>query len=172
MAQQTRRKSGRSSNGRGSSQSRPRSAASSRRSTSRSTASKGAISTAKDATVTGAKSTGNAVASAAKQLKTPAIAAGVGLAGLAGGIAIGRTKNTKGFDIPLLGGGSAHGTSRKLSSAAKNVGALAEQTGQVAERVRLVSEAMSGKDTGPTRRSPIEVVLEGLTRRSIRSPRA
>jgi hypothetical protein len=130
------------------------------------------MSTAKDTTVTGAKNAGHTVASTAKRLKAPAIAAGVGLAGLAGGIALGRAKNKKGFHIPLPGRTAAKGTSNKLSSAAKNVGAVAERTGQIAERVRLASEAVAGKDgknTAP-RRSPVEVLLEGLTRRSL--PRA
>lgn len=130
------------------------------------------MSAAKDTTSTGAKNAANAVASTAKQLKTPAIAAGVGLAGLAAGIALGRGKNKTGFNIRPQGRSVAAGTSKKLSSAAKNVDAVAERTGQIAERVRLVSEAVAGKDgknTAP-RRSPVEVLLEGLTRRSV--PRA
>lgn len=121
--------------------------------------------TAKETTVNGAKTAGGAVASAAKQFKTPAIAAGVGLAGVAGGIALGRgTKSKKSLSVPLSGR-SAKATSKKLSGAAKNVGAIAEQTGQVAERVRQVSAAIGGEQSA-TRRSPVEVVLEGLTKRS------
>jgi hypothetical protein len=170
MAQQTESKSGRSPDeGRAGGSS---SKATSRRSTPRSSNSKGAINTAKDTTVSGAKNADNAVASTAKRLKTPAIATGVGLAGLVGGIAIGSAKNKKGFSLPLRGRSAAKRTSKKLSSAAKNVGAVAEQTGQIAERVRLASDAVAGKDgknTAP-RRSPVEVLLEGLTRRSL--PRA
>jgi hypothetical protein len=96
----------------------------------------------------------------------------VGLAGLVGGIAVGRARNKKGFSLPLRGRSAAKGTSKKLSSAAKNVGTAAEQTAQIAERVRLASEAIAGKDGKDTapRRSPVEVLLEGLTRRSV--PRA
>jgi hypothetical protein len=124
--------------------------------------------TAKDATVNGAKTAGSAVASAAKQLKTPAIATGVGLAGAAGGIALGRaTKSKRSLGLPLPGRSATKATSKKLSRVMKNVdiGAAAEQTGQIAERVRQVSEAIGGKEGAP-RRSPVEVVLEGLTRRS------
>jgi len=152
MAQQTKSKSGRGSNG-----SRARSSTvSSRRST----------------TVSGAKNAGDAVASRAEQLKAPAIAAGVGLAGLVGGIVIGRSKNKKGFEIPLRRRSIAKGTSKKLSTAAKNIGTVAEQTGEIAERVRLASDAVAGKNgrTATPRRSPVEVLLEGLTRRSL--PRA
>jgi hypothetical protein len=120
--------------------------------------------TAKDTTVNGAKTAGGAVASAAKQFKTPAIAAGVGLAAVAGGIALGRgTKSKK--SLSILPGGSTKATSKKLSGAVKNVGAVAEQTGQVAERVRQLSAAINGEQSA-ARRSPVEVVLEGLTKRS------
>jgi hypothetical protein len=96
----------------------------------------------------------------------------VGLAGLVGGIAVSRAQKQKGFNLPLRGRSAAERTSKQLSSAAKNVGTVAEQTGEIAERVRLASEAVAGKDgknTAP-RGSPVEVLLEGLTRRSL--PRA
>ena len=157
----------------GSSSRRKRPAASSRRTTrrrdtARSSSSGGPIGAAKDTTVDGAKSVGNAVTSAAKQFKTPAIAAGVGLAGLAGGIALGRGKSKSSLPVPLPGS-AKRSASKRLSERVKNVGAAAEQTGQIAERVRRVSEAIGGEQTAP-RRSPIEVVLEGLTRRSASSP--
>ena len=113
----------------------------------------------------GSESRGTARKTAAKQFKTPAIAAGVGLAGLAGGVALGRGTKFKKSRGPLRGRSAGKVTSKKLSAGVKTVGAVAEQTGQVAERVRLVSEAI-GRDQSAPRRSPIEVVLEGLTRRS------
>jgi hypothetical protein len=126
--------------------------------------------TAKETTVNGAKTAGGAVASAAKQFKTPAIAAGVGLTAVAGGIALGRgTKSKNGLRVPLSGR-STKATSKKLSGAVKNVGAVAEQTGQVAERVRQLSEAIGGEQSA-ARRSPVEVVLEGLTKRRGAAPR-
>ena len=191
MAQQTKSKASQSSNGRRTSarnsrsrngttarsrsRTRPssngsksrttaRRTATSRRRTPRTPSKKSTMETAKETTVNGAKTAGGAVASAAKQLKTPAIAAGVGLAGVAGGIALGRgTKSKK--SLSILPGRSAKATSKKLSDAAKNVGAVAEQTGQAAERVRQLSAAISGEETS-ARRSPVEVVLEGLTKRS------
>ena len=190
MAQQAKSKASRSSSGsrantrksrtnsrtttKSRSRTRPSSNGSESRATARKTAasrrgassnSKGAIEAAKDTTVNGAKTAGNAVASAAKQFKTPAIAAGVGLAGLAGGVALGRGTKFKKSRGPLRGRSAGKVTSKKLSAGVKTVGAVAEQTGQVAERVRLVSEAI-GRDQSAPRRSPIEVVLEGLTRRS------
>jgi hypothetical protein len=87
------------------------------------------------------------------------LVAGAGLAGLAGGIALTRSRQKKVLGVPLPG----RSTTKNFAGAAKNIGALAERTGHVAEQVRVVSEALGGNDV---RRSPIEVVLEGLTRRS------
>jgi hypothetical protein len=114
---------------------------------------------AKDASLKAAKRTGDAVESTAKRLKTPAIAAGAGLAGLAGGIALARSRQKKVLGVRLPGRDS----SKSLADAAKNIVALAEQAGRIAEQVRVAGEALGGHEA---RRSPIEVVLEGLTRRS------
>jgi hypothetical protein len=125
------------------------------------------VDAAKEATVKGANTAGNAVASAAKKLKTPAIAAGTGLVGVAAGIALTRKNNKAVFGIPLPSRrGTARATTKSLGNAAKNIGALAERTGKVAEQVRVASEAI-GEDSGPRKsKSAIEVVLEGLTSRS------
>ena len=140
--------------------------ASSRRGTPRSRNKKGTIEAVKETTASGAKTAGSALASTAKQFKTPAMVAGVGLAGVAGGIALGRgTKSKKSLGFPLPGRSTTKATSKKLSDAVKNVGAVAEQTGQIAERVSQASAAIAGDQSAP-RRSPVEVVLEGLTRRS------
>jgi hypothetical protein len=131
-----------------------------KRSTSSSSSSnKGTLANAKDASIEAARSTGDVVGSTAKKLKTPAIAAGAGLAGLAGGIALTRSRQRKVLGVPLPG----RGTTKSLAGAAKNIGALAEQAGHVAEQARVAGEALGGNEA---RRSPIEVVLEGLTRRS------
>jgi hypothetical protein len=144
---------------------RPR--ASSHRTKASSSNDKGTVDAAKDATVKGANTAGNTVASAAKRLKTPAIAAGTGLAGVAAGIALARgNKDKKVFGVSLPSRGSKRATRKNLAGAAKNIGALAERTGKVAEQVRVASEAI-GEDRGPRKsKSAIEVVLEGLTSRS------
>jgi hypothetical protein len=115
---------------------------------------------AKEATSKSAHSAGDAIGATARKLKTPAIAAGAGLAGLAGGIALTRGRKKKVLGVPLPG----RTTTKNLTGAAKNFGALAERTGHVAEQVRVVSEALGNNDN--RRRSPVEVLLEGLTRRS------
>ncbi len=152
MAQQTKGRSSGSSNAK-----RKSSASSDGRSTTRRKASP-SVKRASRAT--------KAVTAAARKLKTPAIAAGAGLAGAAGGIALTRSKDRKVLGVSLPNRGTARARSKNLTDAAKNVGAFAGRTAQVAERVRVVSEAIG--ENGARRKSPIEVVLEGLTSRSQR----
>ena len=179
MAQQTKSKS-RASSGSRSNRRRSangRTAARSRSSASRSQTArtrkrkasssdqKGVVDAAKGATAKGANAAGNAVTSAAKKLKTPLIATGTGLAGVAAGFAL--TRKNKGISgIPLPSRrGSRRATTKSLGEAAKSIGMLAERTGKVAEQVRVASEAI-GEDSGPRKsKSAIEVVLEGLTSR-------
>ena len=131
---------------------------------SNSSKSGGTITSAKDATAKRLRDTGDTVGSVAKKLRTPAIAAGAGLAGLAGGMALTRDRRKRALGVALPGRSATRRTSKNLAGAAKNVGALAERTGRVAQQVRVASEALD--QNGSQRRSPVEVVLEGLTRRS------
>jgi hypothetical protein len=125
---------------------------------------KSTLDAAKDATTKGANAAGSAVASAAKKLKTPLIAAGTGLAGVAAGVAL--TKKNKGISgIGLPSRGTGRATTKGLGEAAKNIGMLAERTGKVARQVRVASEAIGEGGAPRKSRSPIEVVLEGLTSR-------
>jgi len=97
----------------------------------------------------------------ATKVKGPALAAGAGLAGLAGGIALSRNGNKSSFGLSLPSKSTARATTKNLANMAKSVGAMAERTGRVAEQVRVASEAVA--DNG-SRRSPIETILQGLTR--------
>jgi hypothetical protein len=181
MAQQTKSKSSASSGGRSNTRksANGRTAAKSRSRASRSqnarapkpkakassSDQKGALGAAKDATTKGASAAGNAVTSAAKRLKTPLIATGTGLAGVAAGFALTRKKNKgiSGISLPSRRG-TRHATTG-LGKTAKNIGMLAERTGKVAEQVRVASEAI-GEESAPRKsKSAIEVVLEGLTSR-------
>ena len=162
MAQQTKSKSRASSSGsakRRGTQSNPASTARKRSSSSSSSSDTGRVANARGASVKAAKSTRDAAGSTARKLGTPALAAGAGLAGLAGGIALTRSRQKKVLGVPLPG----RDTTKNLAGAARNIGALAEQAGHIAEQVRVAGEAVAGNQA---RRSPIEVVLEGLTRRS------
>jgi hypothetical protein len=126
---------------------------------------KGALDAAKNATTKGANAAGNAVASTAKKLRTPLIATGTGLAGVAAGVALSRKKHNGISGIHLPSRGTGHATAKGLGEAAKNIGRLAERTGKVAEQVRVASEAI-GEGGAPRKpKSAIEVVLEGLTSR-------
>jgi len=101
-----------------------------------------------------AKEAGHAVAQAASKAKVPLMAGGAALAGVAGGIALGnrqahRHRGLKGID------------SDDLAKAARKVGNIGVQVGEVAYQARRAREASNGS----THRSPVEVVLDGLTSR-------
>ena len=122
-------------------QSRAGSTARKRSNSSNSSSNKGTVANAKDASIKAAKSTGDAVGSTAK-LRTPALAARAGLAGLAGGIALTRSRQRKVLGVPLPG----RGATKNLAGAAKNISALAEHAGHVAEQVRVAGEALGGNN--------------------------
>jgi hypothetical protein len=64
-----------------------------------------------------------------------------------------------GVRVPKAGGGQ---TTRNVAEAAKHVGSFAEKAGELASEVRQTREAI---DRNGQRRSPVEVVLQGLTSR-------
>ena len=179
MAQQTKSKSNASSGSRSnrrtsangrtaaksrSSASRARTARTPKRKT-RSSDQKGALDTAKDATTKGANAAGNAATSTAKKLKTPLIATGTALAGVAAGVVLTQKKGKGISAIRLPSPGTRRATTKGLGETAKNIGMLAERTGKVAHQVRVASEAIGEGGAPRKSRSPIEVVLEGLTSR-------
>jgi hypothetical protein len=106
------------------------------------------------------------VGEVAKKAKLPALAAGAGLAGLAGGVALAARDSRKrvlGLPIPTKSGTRA--VSQTLAEASKNVGNLAEGMGSLAAEIRTVREGVAGTGAAEKRRSPVEVVLQGLTAR-------
>ena len=178
MAQQTKTKSRAGSGSRSNrrTSANGRTAAKSRSSASRSRTSrtpkrkasssgqKGVVDAAKDATTKGANAAGNTVTSTAKKLKTPLIATGTALAGVAAGLAL--TQKNKGISgIHLPSRGTRRATTKGLGEAAKNIGMLAERTGKVAQQVRVASEAIDEGSAPRKSKSAIEVALEGLTSR-------
>jgi hypothetical protein len=146
-----------------------------RRSAGRSSSGNGAsaspVDTVRETVASGAQQTGHAIGDAASKAKGPAITGGAALAGLVGGMAIaarGGRRKVLGIPVP--------GTRRPLvqirtprrNSVAKDVvkaaGTMGKAGGQVAEfatEVRLARQQLEGG----RRRSPIEVVLDGLTAR-------
>jgi hypothetical protein len=155
-----------------SSSSRARSASKSRRS------SDGAapLETVKSTVLGGAEKAGDAIGSVASKTKTPALAGGAALAGLAGGLAIAaRGGRRKVLGMPVPGTRrplvkvkaprrTAKGVSKDLMKAAGDIGSAGRQAGELASEVRLVRQQLESS----RRRSPVEIVLEGLTSRRVR----
>ncbi len=136
------------------------------RSQSRSKASSngsGRIDTARHAVEETAKDAGHAVGGAVSKAKVPLMAGGAALAGAAGGLVLGARQARR-------NGPAARALSRRpqvkvrsqdLAKAAKEVGSFGAQMGRLATELQQTREAAgNGKH-----RSPVEVVLEGLTAR-------
>jgi hypothetical protein len=121
-----------------------------------------------DAVEDTAKDAGRAVGSAAGKAghavgkaKVPLMAGGAALAGVAGGIALGsrqahRHRGLNGLKVKGI-------DSDDLAKAAKKVGKVSMQIGELAVDARRARET-----NGSSHRSPIEVVLQGLTSRQSR----
>jgi hypothetical protein len=115
------------------------------------------------------KPTGNGLASKANGLaskaKMPLVAGGAALAGAAGGLAIGarqaRRHKVMGM-VPRRP--QVKVKSRDIRKAAKEVGSFGAQVGHLASELQQARESNGGRH-----RSPVEVVLEGLTARRSRA---
>jgi hypothetical protein len=94
-------------------------------------------------------------AEAATKAKLPLIAGTAALAGAAGGAVLGARQARRHSKLD----------SRTLAHAAKEVGGFGTQLGQLTAELRQAREGANGS----THRSPIEVVLEGLTARRERA---
>ena len=103
-----------------------------------------------------AKGAGRAVGKAVGKAKVPLMAGGAALAGAAGGIALGRQGNRhRGLAAvkPKI-------KSKDLAKAARKAGDVGAQVGEIALEVQRARAESNG-----THRSPVEVVLDGLTSR-------
>jgi hypothetical protein len=103
-----------------------------------------------------AKDAGSVVSRAASKAKVPLMAGGAALAAGAGGLALGARQAHRRNG---LGGVSA----KDLAKAARKAGNVSAQVGEIALEVRRARESANGN--GKVHRSPIEVVLQGLTSR-------
>ena len=101
----------------------------------------------------GAKEAGSTVGRAVSKAKVPLLAGGAALAGVAGGAAIGAHQARRHRGVAGV-------SSEELGKAARKVGDFGAQVGEVALEMRRARQASNGKG-----RSPVEVVLEGLTSR-------
>jgi GNAT superfamily N-acetyltransferase len=103
-----------------------------------------------------AKDAGRKVGRVAGKAKVPLVAGGAALAGAAGGIAALNARQN--HRHRGLGGVK----SKDLKKAAKRAGDVGAQVGEIALEVRRARERTNGHGA---HRSPIEVVLQGLTSR-------
>lgn len=117
------------------------------------------------------KSVGSAVSSAGKtagkvasKAKGPALASGAAAIGLAGGMLMARSNSKPGLTrlVPSPRTSSLKTVGRGLLDATENVGKASGRLAELTQEVRLVRESI---EQNGKRRSPIEVVLQGLTRR-------
>jgi hypothetical protein len=101
----------------------------------------------------------------ASKAKIPLLAGGAALAGAAGGIALATTRNGHGRATlaRAMRKPRIKLDSDDIAKAAKQVGKFSAQVGELAGGVQRASESTNGD--GQHRRSPIEVVLQGLTAR-------
>ena len=112
-----------------------------------------------------AKDAGKTVGKAASKAKTPLLAGGAALAGAAGGMAIGAMRRHshphKVLGVKMPQPKRVKVRSRDVARAAKEVGSFGQQVGELAIELRHArEESGNGKH-----RSPVEVVLDGLTAR-------
>lgn len=111
---------------------------------------------------------GQTVGKVAGKAKVPLVAGGAAIAGAAGGMAIaaaskqGRKKGIKSLKAAMPKKPKVNIKSGDLAKAAKEVGKVSAQVGEIANGI----ERAQGSSNGDGKhRSPIEVVLQGLTAR-------
>lgn len=154
----TRSSSTRSRNGRSSATN-----ASSKRSSS---SSKNPVADVADSTRQGAKSAGSTLGGIVEKAKVPALAVSAGLVGLAGGVALtSRNSRKRILGVPMPTKSGTQAVSKNLADAAKDVGSFGEGVGSLAAEIRRVREGLAAEGDTQKHPSPIEVVLQGLTRR-------
>ena len=109
---------------------------------------------------------GHATAKAASKAKIPLIAGGAALVGAASGIALtaARSKGSKilGVQVPKT---KVKIRTKDLARTADRVASAGEQIGRLSTGLREL-QGTSGSNSNGQQRSPIEVLLQGLTRRS------
>lgn len=110
---------------------------------------------------------GQTVGKAASKAKTPLLAGGAAVAGAAGGLALSAMRSRQTHSRKVLGvkvpqGKRVKVRSRDVAKAAKEIGTFGQHVGELATELRHAREE-TGSDN--KHRSPVEVVLDGLTAR-------
>jgi hypothetical protein len=120
------------------------------------------IDAAKNAVANVANDAGHGLRRVTRNAKTPLLASGAALAGAAGGVALGATRRAA-----KLANSKARPrvrvqiNSQDIARTAREIGSFGEQLGMVATELGRAREAAAASK----HRSPIEVVLQGLTTR-------
>jgi len=109
-----------------------------------------------------AKSAGKTVGKAASKAKVPLVAGGAAIAGAAGGMALSASKKGRknGLAKAMSRRPKIKVDSKDVAKAAKGVGHFSAQVSEIAGGLESAASGRNGKH-----RSPIEVVLQGLTAR-------
>lgn len=116
-----------------------------------------------------AKDAGKTVGKAASKAKVPLLASGAAVAGAAGGIALAASTKSKksGIGKAIAKGSKAMPRrpkvkvkSKDVAKAAKGVGNFSAQVAEIADGIDSAASGRNGRH-----RSPVEVVLQGLTAR-------
>lgn len=111
-----------------------------------------------------AKGAGKTVGKAASKAKVPLVAGGAAIAGAAGGMALAATKKGRksglGKAMTRRPKVKVKVDSKDIAKAARGVGNLSAQVNEIAGGLESAAGGRNGKH-----RSPIEVVLQGLTAR-------
>lgn len=121
----------------------------------------GGVEAAKHAVDDAISGAGNSIRGAAKGAKGPLLAGSAALAGLAGGVVLGAARGPARVVGAKPRKVSFHVRSQDLATTAKEIGSFGEQLGMVAAEIRRTREAAAASK----HRSPVEVVLQGLTAR-------
>jgi hypothetical protein len=106
---------------------------------------------------------GRNVGKAASKAKTPLLASGAALAGAAAGLAIGAMRSRRSHRGPAPKGLPP----KRVKISSQDVAKAARGIGMVSQHVADLTSEMNGEQGGKNgkRKSPVEVVLEGLTSR-------
>lgn len=109
-----------------------------------------------------AKGAGKTVGKAASKAKVPLMAGGAAIAGAAGGLALASSKQARKSKLSkaMTRRPKVKIKSGDIAKAAKEVGNFGAQVGQLADEMQRARESGNGRH-----RSPVEVVLQGLTAR-------
>jgi hypothetical protein len=121
-----------------------------------------------------AKSAGQGVGKVASKAKVPLVAGGAAIAGAGGAMALaaaskgGRKKGMKNLKAampkkPKVSKPKVKIRSQDVAKAAKEVGKVSAQVGEIANGIQRAQDSSSNGDA--KHRSPVEVVLQGLTAR-------